>query len=436
MHTSTLFNITRTKVASGVRRAPVALALLILMLSCAKTHEIEPTGETDITGTDPLSFTCKSDTGTESSLIQKTPASKASQSLTAGFMVSTYKSFGTPQQYPVMERYNVEYKTSGTAWDGNVRPYWDYTGVEGQYEKYWDFSALPYRFNAVSPYPSDPSKVTLTDHQLILSTDYTMQTVHNGLVSPGDNAAEPHLLAQVQRNADGHDFDYVVTSMAGIAPEPKEIGAASQTLNRHVSLPFHHLNTKLRFGIYCTAPWATANPLYIQDLTVKVVSQDFVTSASGYSASGNSSTNYSWYLGSGNSGFTGLTKVTDPSIKTTLLRFDGGKEIADNDLSHHQGRSSAYWLQCPDGIMQIPQNDVQLQVSLKIMNMDGTLNKEFNDVPILMEDGTDRYDWISGTINTYYLIIGGIDQSLEIEFTCTLAPWEDISGSLSTDLEK
>lgn len=421
--------------SAGVRMAPAALAVLLFIISCAKVQVIDQNSETDITGTDPLNFTCKSEAGTESSGMQQTPASKAAQPLTSGFMVSTYKHFGTAQQHPVMERYDVEYKTSGTAWDGNVRPYWDYTGVEGQYEKYWDFSALPYRFNAVSPYPADPSNVTLTDHQLILNTAYKMQTVNNGLVSPGDDAAEPYLVAQVQRNADGRDFDYMATSMADNPSSPKEINAASLTLNRYVALPFHHLNSKVRFGIYCTAPWATANPLYIQDLTVKVVSLNFVTSAGGYSANGNSSTDYSWYLGTGNSGFTGLT-VADPSTQPQLLRFDGGKEVADNDLSLHQGRSSAYWLQCPDGIMQIPQNDVQLQVSLKIMNMDGTLKKEFNDVPIRMEDGTDRYNWISGYINTYYLIIGDIDDELEIEFTSTLAPWEDISGSLSTDLEK
>lgn len=372
-----------------------------------------------------MNFTCKSDAGAEQD-------TKAAQPLTSGFMVSTFKHYDTPQQFTVMERYNVEYKTSGTAWDGNVRPYWDYTGVDGQYEKFWDYSAFPYRFNAVSPYPADPSDVILTDKQLHLqNATYKMQTVHNGLVSPENAAAEPFLVAQVQRNADGKDFDYMATSIGKDPYGPKEINATSYARNRYVALPFHHLNSKVRFGIYCTAPWVTAHPLYIEGLTVRVVSTNFATQATGYSASGNT-----WYNGTEHSGFENVVKVNDSQLPQ-LLRFDGGKEVADNDLSLHQGHASAYWLQCPDGIMQIPQHDVELRVSLRLMRMDNDeLYKEFTDVLIRMEDGTTRYNWLSGFVNTYYLVIGEIQDELEIEFTCSLLPWEDVGGSLSTDLEQ
>lgn len=403
-------------------RAERALAALVVLLtvSCSKISVREPIKEIDIEGTDLMSFTCLN----QESAPQSAFATKASQALTSGFAVSTFKAFGTPGQFTVMDYYNVEYKTSGNAWDGSVRPYWDYTQVSGQFQKYWDFSAFPYRFNAVSPYPANPSDVSLTDKTLSLhNAVYKMQTVHNGLVSPSDDKAEPYLVAQVERGTEGNDFDYMATT------GPKEINNASLARNRYVSLPFHHLNSKVRFGVFCTAPWATANSLYIEGLTVKIASPDFVTQATGYNATGDS-----WYDSTANSGFGNLVKASGSG--TQLLRFDGGKDVPENNLSLHQGRSSAFWLQCPDGIMQMPQKDVQLHVSFRLRTMDGTLYKEFTNVLIRMDDGTDRYDWVSGYVNTYYLIIGEIQDELQIEFTATLTPWEDISGSLSTNLEQ
>lgn len=434
MHARTLYIIiTRTKVLAGAMHALAALAVL-LFVSCGRSGRIDPIREIDIEGTDPLGFTCLSQDNENQSATKAVYDTKAAQALTTGFIVSTFKSYATSKQFTVMERYNVEYKTSGTAWDGNVRPYWDYTKVPGQYEKYWDYSAFPYRFNAVSPYPANPEDVILTDKNLELrNATYGMQTVINGFVAPSSAEVEPYIVAQVQRDPDGRDYDYMATSNGTTGP--KLFNNASLARNRYVSLPFHHLNSKVRFGLYCTAPWATANPLYIEDVTIRVVSPNFVTQATGYTAEGDQSTGYSWYNGSENSGFGSIVKVNDSDLPQ-LLRFDGGKDIADNDLSLHQGRASAFWMQCPDGIMQIPQKDVQLRVSLKVMKMDGTLYKEFTDVLIRMDDGTTKYTWQSGYVNTYYLIIGDIQDELEITFTCTLTPWEDVTGSLSTDLEK
>lgn len=427
MFPRTLYNITRTRVSAGAAKALAALAVL-LFISCSQNSTIEEIEEINLS-TDPLNFTCL----TEGNETEHATRAAGSSPLTSDFMVSTFKAYGLTSQYTVMDNYHVEYKTSGTAWDGTVRPYWDYTKVNGQYEKFWDYSAFPYRFHAIAPYPANPSVITLGDVSLQINAPYSMQQVHNGMVTPENNVAEPYLAAQLQRNADGHDYDHLATT------HPKEINTSSTTRNRYVALPFHHLNSKVRFGIYCTSPWTTANPLYIEGLTVKVASSNFITQAAGYDAgltSGDRISENSWYRGTGNSGFTGLTKVTDPATHTELLRFDGGKEISDNDLSLHQGRSSAYWLQCPDGIKQIPQEDVILYVSLKLMKMDGTLYKEFTDVPIRMEDGTYKYNWLSGYIHTYYLIIGDIDDKLEITFTATLTPWEDVTGSLTTDLEQ
>lgn len=432
MHARTLYNITRTRVFAKVLGALAAPAVLFFM-SCTSSGVIEDIHEIEPNEIDALKFTCQ----TQDDEQEHKNTTRAAQSLTTGFIVNTYKAYGLTQQHIVMDAYNVEYKTTGTAWDGNIRPYWDYTKVNGQYEKYWDYSAFPYRFHAVAPYPTNSADIMMSDTKLTINAPYKMQTSLNGMVTPADREAEPYLAAQLQRNNDGRDYDLIATN------HPKEINTSSQTRNRYVELPFHHLNSKVRFGIYCTSPWTTANPLYIEGLTVSVYSPDFVTQANGYSVDGTTApvlgsfpSENPWYIGTDNSGFTGLTKVALPTTHTELLRFDGGKEVSDNDLSLHQGRASAFWLQCKQGIMQIPQENVTLCVSFKLHRMDGTLYKEFNDIPIQMEDGTRQYDWLSGYIHTYYLIIGGIEEKLEITFTATLTPWEDVSGTLSTDLEQ
>ena len=406
--------------------ALAALGVLFSYASCANQGVLEEIEEIDLNGTDPLAFTCVlQNNETE----HQTRAN--AQALTTDFMESTYKAFDLAAQQLVMHRYHVEYKTSGTAWDGTIRPYWDYTQVSGQYAKFWDFSAYPYRFNAVAPYPANPAEIlTLTDRDLHIAAPYKMQRSHNGLVSPTD--AEPYLVAQLQRNSDGHDYDLMLDTDNENNPT-KEIPSANYTRNRYVPLPFHHINSKVRFGIYGDSPWLTANPLYIEDMTIDVASPHFVTQAEGYAVSGQQADNYSWYRGSANSGFTSLTQATQP---TNLLRFDGGKEVADNDLSEHQGRSSAFWLQCKQGIMQLPQEDVALTVSFKLRHMDGTLYKEFDHVPIHLEDGTTQYNWRSGYLYTYYLILSEIEEDLEITFTAILTPWEDVTGSLTTDLEQ
>lgn len=416
MRTRTLYIITRTRVLAKVALTLAAPAVLLLS-SCAHSSVITEIPETHVS-TDLLLFTCKTQDN------EKDMHTKASQMLTSGFKVYTYKSYGQSDQFTVMDGYNVEYKTTGSAWDGNVRPYWDYTHVDGQLEKYWDYSHFPYRFHAVAPYPSSSNAVRMDDKNLTIAADYRMQTSLNGLVTPQD--AEPYIVAQMQRNSSGQDYDKFVG---------KEINGSSYTLSRYVELPFHHLNAKVRFGIYSVSPWTTDNPLYIEGLTISVYSPDFVTQANGYKADGTSPDN-AWYRGAGNSGFTGLTKVQPSITHTEILRFDGGKEINDNDLSLYQGRASAYWLQCQQGIQQIPQENVALCVSFNLYKMDGTLFKTYTDIPIQMEDGTRRYDWASGYIYTYYLIIGGIEEQLEITFTATLTPWEDVTGVLSTDLEQ
>ena len=403
-------------------KAILALSACAVMCACATDTIVKEEDDDTPESFDPMNFTCQIQDDVP------TTATRAT-ALTTGFMVSTYKSYAlTDKQQTVMDRYTVEYKTSGTAWDGNVRPYWDYTQVSGQIQRYWDFSNFPYRFHAVAPCPADKSAVKLTDKEVRLDKGYSYQTVTDGAISPTNADAEPYLLAQVNRSQDGTDTDLLAQD-----EEHRQINTGSLSLNREVQMPFHHLNSKVRFAVYCLSPWVTANYLYVQDLTVTVSSADFVTSASGFETTCTESS--SWRPDVSPFGFTGLTKAASSS---TLLSYSGmsnGTPLQDNDLRENQTQKTANFLQCKDGIMQIPQNGVKMTVSLKLLKADKSDYKTLTDVPIKLDD-TDVFNWEPGYIYTYYLVIGGIPDKLEIEFTCTLTPWDDISGSLSTDLEQ
>lgn len=394
------------------------MTALCLMASCSSNEVIEKIEEIK-TSNDPLTFTCN---------IQDNPSASATraQSLDTDFMVSAYKSYNTAKEQVVMDKYIVKHSTSGSDWDGNTSHNWDYVGVNGQIERYWDYDNFPYRFNAIAPCPPDKSSHDLTDKNLTINATYKMQTCTDGVVSPSLADAEPYLVSQVQRGTDGKDMDVFSGT---------EINSGSTTLNRYVALPFHHLNSKIRFAIYTTSPWATANPMYIKNLKIEATSTDFVTQAAKYSISGKAG---SWFLSTLSSGFTGLTKATE---STTIFEFSGGKTVAENDLSLHQGVTSAYWMLCQGGLTQLPQENVEMKVNFELCRKDNDSSvKKFIDVPIklVLEDLSVQttFKWKSGNIYTYYLIIDDLGENLEISFTSTLAPWEDISGSLETDLEK
>ena len=410
-------------VISMFGKAVWALSACAVMCACATDTIVKEEDDDTPESFDPMNFTCQIQDDVP------TTATRAT-ALTTGFMVSTYKSYAlTDKQQTVMDRYTVEYKTSGTAWDGNVRPYWDYTQVSGQIQRYWDFSNFPYRFHAVAPCPADKSAVKLTDKEVRLDKGYSYQTVTDGVVSPSNADAEPYMLAQVHRAADGVDTDILAQD-----DQHRNINTSSTSLNREVKMPFHHLNSKVRFAVYCLSPWVTANYLYVKDLTVNVTSSDFVTSASGFEATCTESS--SWRPDVSPFGFTGLTKAASSS---TLLSYSGmsnGTPLQDNDLRENQTQKTANFLRCKDGIMQIPQDGVKMTVSLKLLKANHNDYKILADIPIKLDDNTDVFNWKPGYIYTYYLVIGGIPDKLEIEFTCTLTPWEDITGSLSTDLEQ
>lgn len=396
------------------------------MSACSSESTIEKIEEINASN-DPMRFTTTEEK-------QSQPATRASQALTSGFMVSCYKHYGSDNQQTVMPQYEVLYHVTGDAWNGRTYSYWTYDDVKGQYLRYWDYSAFPYRFHAIAPYPTNTSGFILGDVSLKINATYQAQTCHNGMITPADNVAEPHLIAQVQRNTDGTDHDLLVSD-----PTKSEINNSSTTKSRDVWMPFHHLNSKIRFGIFHTTQWLTANKTYIENLKVNVTSPNFVTSATGYQASGSAS----WRIDTGNSGFIGVSTVpSSTSSGYPLLRFDGGESVEANDLRDKQTRQTAYFLQCPDGMMQIPQENVQMTVSFDLYTEDGNPYMSFQNVPVRLElddqPGVYQYsfDWRSGVIYTYYLIIAEIADKLEITFTATLTPWEDVTGSLSTDLEK
>ena len=428
----TYYIITNMQVFAGVMKALATLCVL-LCFSCSNSSTLSELEEENTDSTDPMTFSCQ--------LTQGEVISRASTLLTTGFAVSTYKAYATNKQSTVMDYYQVEYKTVGSAWNGTEQPYWDYTGVMGQYEKYWDYSHFPYRFHAVAPFPTAGS-VSINDKNLRIQAPYQYQTCLNGSVQPSDEVAEPYIVAQLHRDTDGKDHDILALN-----EENSHLNNGSTIRHREVWMPFHHLNSKIRFAVYSVAPWASANALYIEGLTVNVACDNFAATATGYQATcSGTGTDADPYKGwridppyTSSEGFRGLTYAANGS---QLFRFDGGKEVPGNDLRECQTQKTAFFMQCQEGFMQLPQKDIKLSVTFNVRKSDGTLYQSFTNVPVEYEwEGTYHplHTWLPGYIYTYYLVLGrdgNTPDKLKIEFTCTLTPWDDVSGSLSTDLEQ
>lgn len=393
----------------------LAVPMLTACLVCCSesSHigpEIEPEKPDDNHDTDyPMSFAASDNSGV-TTRATVTP-------LATNFMVSTYKNY-TGGAKLVMDKYTAEYKQD--LWNNVL--HWDYTVVDGQYIKYWDYSNFPYRFHAIAPAPApaDKSGFVLTANQLTIPEgadhiDY--QTCTNGTIS--NQAAPKYYIAQVQRNNASTDTDKDIITGETITY------SAGNDLNRVVTLVFHHLTNKVRFGIYSTTPWTTANKLYIKNFEAKVVSDNFITNATGYTTS----TTTGSFRDNGT--FTGIIKGSK-----TLLTYTGGEGNEECDLSKFQGQTSAFFFKCTDGLRQLPQNNVTVVVSFDLVQADGTVFKHYENVPVKYDDNNAILNWNAGYLYTYYLVINEIDKKLEVEFTATLTPWENISGSLSTDLEK
>lgn len=320
-----------------------------------------------------------------------TRADDTSKTLKQGFLVSCFK--GSSMQ-TVMDRYEVKYKTN--PWENSSQ--WGYVGKKGnteadfwqdQIQRYWDISAFPYHFYAISPCPAhdDIKNFTISSKELIIPAPFSYQTCTNETPA---NVTEPYYVAE-----------------------------ATYRQAERVALPFRHIMSKVRFGIYSTKQLASSN-FNLSDLKVKVVSGDFITAATGYSASTSDIFNGT---------FTEPTKASTDTEKL-LLQTDDSKA---KDMSGATDKEKAFFAGSDAGLLQIPQKDVQLKISFKI---NGT---QYDDITIAIKDGeksTDSFTWEPNKFYTYYINISELSP-LTIEFSAQLSPWTDVVGAIiDTNLEK
>lgn len=372
--------------------------------------------------------------------------------LKQGFMVSSYKSFATELQQTVMPMYEVNYETYNSIL-GDVS--WNYISkvsshhfYQEQFEKFWDYSAFPYHFFAVSPAPIQSgaliSGFNLTDKELVIPMRYEYQTCTDGITSAG---AEPCLIAEVERRPDGRDYDLLARNADNTYP--KEINYTTQTLNRIVALPFHHVNSKVRFCIYCPDLGDGGEEHQVTDVKIKVRSSSFVTSA-----------NYKVDLDEDKTLMGGSFSGSIYGDQKTLLTINHGSAQNGNNLYYDPtlGQQMVkYYFECPNGLWQIPQEGVQLSISFTVagrfddntyLHAPGKIEYDagfttFKDIPIVLKEPyQDTFVWEKNTYYTYNIILGpfipaeatypiGGDQTPEsIWFTCVVGEWDDVTSDV------
>ena len=369
---------------------------------------------------------------------------RASEALKSGFLVSTYKNYGSTAQQEVMKQYEAKYKedswnTTNTKWTTVGTTSDDF--YQEQFEKYWDTSAYPYEFLAIAPAPIDNGAVKtgfeVTATSVKLAAGVTGQTVSDGTVSPASPNPE-YLVAQLERKrqtgntALTEDIDQLTGTTAGNNSSP----------TGSVPLPFHHLSAKVRFGIYTTEHVSEAQSLPITNVSFKVKSKNtegFVTKATGYEATNVSATNNAL-----SGSFTGLEKST---TDVELLKLTGpvvGTEVKFPDayLDKHEWKSkddvNAYYFECKDGFTQVPQGNVQLSVSFTIQPTNGeelTVTDQLLKIIDANGNEVSEFSWEPNHLYTYYIVVRHLFNH-EISFTATVADWEDISGKIDTNLEE
>lgn len=360
------------------------------LLACSSdttVHDVEEHYDSDV----PMQF---GQAAVNAPLTRATTTSAEGSPLLQGFLVSCFK--GSTKQ-TVMDRYEVKFKTN--QWENSSC--WGYVGKKGdneiedfyqdQLQRYWDFSAFPYHFYAISPCPAHDAikNFTLSKDKLIIPESFSYQTCNNG--TPTD-VKEPYYVAEATYNE----------------------------ANR-VALPFRHIMSKVRFGIYSTKQLASGN-FYLSNIKVKVASSDFITASTGYTA--NLATVGNIFKGT----FIDPTKASTDAEKL-LLQTDNAHT---NDMKEAVDKEHAYFAGSTDGLLQIPQKNVKLTLSFDI---NGT---PYSDIPIAVKDGEntiDSFNWESNKIYTYLINISDLSP-LTIDFTAELTPWSDVEGSIDTNLEQ
>lgn len=436
--------------------------VLAAMAGCSSDSTVTPIE--DYVEQQPMSFSIAThDEGTFLSRATQQP-------LEAGFLVSTYKLYGAATQQTVMDRYEASYdKTTyhGSKWNtvGEAGAAPDYF-YQTQYERYWDLSAFPYRFHAITPCPktADNSNIItgfeLSDKKLTIpkltSTIYQSQSSKDGVITP-DYVPDPYLIAQVQRDADGKDWDMlqpVFNADGDITSHKTQIvGTGITERTRAVPLVFHHINSKVRFAIFADVDAFPAEPLTIKNVTITATNPDgpwgefiykvqgFISSLSGSDVSFFDNIDY------------GDTKTDDDPVvllknisKTYDLRdaFDRAHayffDIPSTIVGYKDGGSTPVYddifnssgIKTPGGMLQIPQNGVKLFVEFDINNEHYSFQFETKK-----SNGTTQsvFNWRASCRYTYYIVVTHL-KPFEITFTSTIEPWVVVKSSeIGTDLE-
>lgn len=426
---------------------------------------------------DPLTFSVAS---------SSTSVSRAaSHELEQGFMVSTYKLYGeASQQQTVMYRYEALYSTDeANKYHGSK---WNTVGEKGdvndpsslyktQYERYWDLSAFPYRFHAITPCPKQAmvnaliTGFELSDKELkipkISSTIYKSQTSTNGKLNQ-DYIPDPYMIAQVERDANGVDWDLLQPQFEAdgtLKATKTKISETTANFTRAVPLRFHHINSKVRFAIYTTVTNFPAESLTISNAKITATNPlgpwegEFIYQYQGYTAS----------LANATDNFFDTGDLTNQRSETSYVLLDNtpneNKKTAD--LKSATSREKAYFFDIPStkvgvengvdifddievqyveegitktrktpgGLLQIPQKGVELYVEFDINNEHYAFQLE-----IEKQDGTKQkqFDWRASCRYTYYIVVKHL-VPFEIAFTATIEPWVTVTSSnINTDLEQ
>lgn len=386
--------------------------LFVLLLALAACSSDSGDGGDPIpsTGNDPMRFTSLAK-GTEAELPQTRASS--SEALTTGFLVSTYKQPSTGAQQTVMNKYEAKYH-SPNQWDiyGSTPSFWQQQDV-----RYWDLSATSYRFHAIAPCPNNIPDVTLSDVELKLpannDSQFHNETCIDGVLS--SDGKEPFYVAQVERQLadahEAHDYDRLLVD--------EEINKANgYSPTRPVALPFHHLMSKVRFGLYTSVPQLPDDSWLIKSVTIKarnLSGNNIVYQANGYHVTGNDANLLSGYF---------IVPFNEGS-ETVLITTH--QQIKMNECI----KQSPFFLQCEDGILQIPQDNVQLEVTMvwsPAGRPDETVTK------VLVPPTGSSFSWESNVFYTYYIIITDTEK-IQIELTASITAWDTIAVDINGSLE-
>lgn len=400
---------------------------------------------------DPLTFSVAS---------SSTSVSRAaSHELEQGFLVSTYKLYGEASQQTVMYCYEALYNI-GPLYNGSK---WNTVGEKGadpsslyqtQYERYWDLSAFPYRFHAITPCPKQATvNALITDFELsdkeltipaITATKYESQTADDGVVAPA-SVTDPYMIAQVERDANGVDWDLLQPQFEAdgtLKATRTKISETTANFTRAVPLRFHHINSKVRFAIYTTVQNFPAEALRISNVKISAKNPStlqgkFITNAWGFNSQidGNQFTETPLLFGDN---FFDKGAYLSMDLEPEQILINNESKTYDIKLANE--RSKAYFFDLPNtgadamadgtpgGLLQIPQKGVELFVEFDINNEHYSFQLEVN--------GKKTFDWRASCRYTYYIVVKHL-VPFEIAMTATIEPWVTVqSDDIGTDLEQ